>query len=296
MNQTLTHRKISITGDLGSGKSIIGRLLGQKTGFKFYSSGGIQREIASRHGITTLALNKLSEQNHEIDKEIDDFTRDLSQTGESFVIDSRMAWYFIPNSFKIYLQVNVDIAAERILSDKSRKNEDYPDFDSAKEDIIKRKESEIYRFKKYYDVDCENMDNYDLVINTSFSTPEEIIAVILNNLSASIAPACKHKYWYPPMLLYPGKNPKELEQEAAKQLVNAVKEKGYDNCFSVEVRNGDEFLLINDGHKRVSAALFNNISFIPVKILPGNKQKINSRWLSDWENFHHFQFLVRPTK
>lgn len=308
MNQKLNHEKISIAGDLGSGKSLIGKLLGKKTGFKFYSTGGIQREIASRHGITTLELNKLSEESFEIDEEIDTFTRKLSESSESFIIDSRMAWYFIPNSFKIYLQVNVDIAAKRIFYDKSRKNENYPNFDSAKNDIIRRKKSEVYRFRKYYQVDCDNMDHFDLVIDTSYSTPDEIIETILNNLSSSIAPDYKHKYWFPPKSLFPTKNPLQLQQEPAKHLVNVVKTNGYDHRFSIDVVSKDEYFYIYDGHKRASAALFNQVSLIPVNIMAANEEEIspglsvrefiNKRckfvWLQDWEGCHQFRFLSYP--
>jgi CMP/dCMP kinase len=184
MNRKLKTTKISITGDLGSGKSLIGKRLAEKTGFKFYSTGSIQREIASRHGMTTLQLNELSESNFKYDREIDDFTRKLSESSDPFVIDSRLAWYFIPNSFKIYLKVDVDIAAKRIFSDKSRPTEKYPDLASAKKDIIRRKKSELYRFKKYYQVQCGDMNHYDLVIDTSDSTPEEIVETILSHLSA----------------------------------------------------------------------------------------------------------------
>ena len=188
MKQQPSHTKISIAGDLGSGKSLIGKLLAKKTGFKFYSTGGIQREIAAQHGITTLELNKRSEETFEFDKEIDAFTRKLSESSEPFIIDSRMAWYFIPNSFKIFLKVNVDIAATRIFRDKSRKNEKYPDLESAKKDIIRRKKSELFRFKKYYKVESDNMEHYDLVIDTSASTPEEIIEIILSHLPGPVNP------------------------------------------------------------------------------------------------------------
>ena len=175
--------KISITGDLGSGKSLIGKLLAKETGYKFYSTGSIQREIAAQQGMTTLELNKLSENNFRFDREIDDFTRKLSESSQPFIIDSRMAWYFVPNSFKIYLKVDVDIAAKRIFTDKSRRNEKYPDLESAKKDIIRRKKSELFRFKKYYQVECENMEHYDLVIDTSYSTPGEIVETILSHLA-----------------------------------------------------------------------------------------------------------------
>ncbi len=308
MEQKLVYSKISITGDLGSGKSIISKLLNQKLGLKIYSTGDIQRRIASKYGVSTLGLNKISEKNFDIDNEIDTFSKKLNESNESFIIDSRIAWHFIPNSFKIYLQVNLDIAAKRILSDKSRKSENYPDLDSAKNDITKRKESENYRFKKLYHIDCNNMENYDLVIDTSYSTPEHLTKTILNNLDSLVHSEYKHKYWLPPKILYPTQHIIKIGREPIKKLVNLVKKNGYDNRFSIDVISKDKLLYIYDGHKRASAALFNDISLIPVDIFAKDEEEIRpglsvnefisttlrDSWIRDWEGCHKFHFLVYP--
>ena len=64
--------KISLAGDLGSGKSTVGRLLAEKFGAQMYSTGTIQRELAEKMGMTTLELNKYSETHPEIDNMIDE--------------------------------------------------------------------------------------------------------------------------------------------------------------------------------------------------------------------------------
>ncbi len=83
--------KISITGDLGSGKSAVSRLLQRETGFEIFSTGKIQRDIAAQRSMTTLELNKYSEAHPEIDEEIDNFSRNLGVRGASVIVDSRMA-------------------------------------------------------------------------------------------------------------------------------------------------------------------------------------------------------------
>ena len=40
--------------------------------------------------------------------------------------------------------------------------------------LIERRKSEISRFKKVYDVDIEEHDNFDFVIDTTNLTPDEV--------------------------------------------------------------------------------------------------------------------------
>jgi len=175
----ITFPKISITGDLGSGKSAVSRLLQQETGFEIFSTGKIQREIAARRSMTTLELNKYAETHPEIDEEIDNFSKSLGKRDVSVIVDSRMAWFFIPNSFKIYLQVEPEEAARRILGDNNRQSEAYQDLNTAKAKIMARKQSENARFLQLYGVDCGDMTNFDLVADTTEKTPEQVLGLIL---------------------------------------------------------------------------------------------------------------------
>ena len=44
--------KIAISGDLGSGKSTIGKLIEARNGFKFHSGGNIYRGLADKYNMT----------------------------------------------------------------------------------------------------------------------------------------------------------------------------------------------------------------------------------------------------
>ena len=123
MNLQMVKLDITITGDLGSGKSTVAKALCQMLNFKYFSTGGIQRQIGKDQGMNTLELNYFAEKNLDIDKYIDDFVIRLNDEEESFAIDSRMAWHFIRNSFKIYLTVNPIVAAKRVMADCHRDSE-----------------------------------------------------------------------------------------------------------------------------------------------------------------------------
>ncbi len=171
---------ITITGALGSGKSTIAGILCEKLGFERYSTGQAQRKIAEKYGITTLELNKRAEQDKSIDDEIDGVFKSLEETGKSYVIDSRMAWHFIPSSFKVKLEIDPLVAAERVTKDSSRTNEDHATLEETLANLKNRRASEVERFKKYYKVDIEDRKNFDLVLDTSSQTPEELAQIIMD--------------------------------------------------------------------------------------------------------------------
>lgn len=173
------HNKISITGDLGSGKSAVTKLLAEKLGFPVLSTGSIQRGIAQRLGMSTLELNQYTETHPEIDDEIDSVFKEMNLSEEDYLLDSRLAWFFVPNSFKVYLQVDVKVAAERIMNDKSRKSERYASKEEAIADLQARKTSENQRFLRVYAADCTNLKNFNLVINTHNVTPETVADKII---------------------------------------------------------------------------------------------------------------------
>ncbi|MDR2824320.1 MAG: (d)CMP kinase [Prevotellaceae bacterium] len=169
---------ITLTGDLGSGKSTVSAILCRQLNYSYIYTGKIQREIACRHSMTTLELNKYAETHPEIDAEIDATFKSLGDS-TNLVVDSRMAWFFIPNSFKIYLKTDLEVSATRIAGDSERKSEKYLSLQEAIADIVARKTSENKRYLELYGADCSNLANFDLVVDTSFITPEKAAEIIV---------------------------------------------------------------------------------------------------------------------
>ncbi|MBK8429370.1 MAG: cytidylate kinase family protein [Lewinellaceae bacterium] len=174
-----SNTKITLTGDLGSGKSAVSRILCARTGFEYISTGRIQRQLAQEMGLDTLEMNRRADTDPSIDQRIDGIFVDLGKDPNGYVVDSRMAWFFLPESFKVYLQANVHIAAARILSDPTRNSEQYTSLEEAVEKISARKQSENARFLKKYGADSTNLNNFDLVIDTAQRSPEQVADLIL---------------------------------------------------------------------------------------------------------------------
>jgi cytidylate kinase len=169
---------ISITGDLGSGKSTVSNILKERLNCDYIYTGRIQREIADKYRMSTLELNKYSETHPEIDEEIDATFKRLDDA-DNLIVDSRLAWFFIPKSFKVYLKTDVAVAAGRISKDRLRKSETYVTDEEAVRDIIARKESENRRYLELYGADCSDMTNFDMVIDCSHIKPEEVADAVI---------------------------------------------------------------------------------------------------------------------
>lgn len=174
---------ITIGGDAGSGKSTVAQLVAERLGFKFHSIGNLRRQMASARGMTIEEYNKLGETDPSTDKEADAFQEKLGKTEDNFVLEGRLGWKFIPQSFKVFLAVDEKVAAERILKDhqaKRRASEKaIHTIDEALAHLRARRKTDTLRYKKYYNTDFLDMKHYDLVIDTSKSTVEKVADEIL---------------------------------------------------------------------------------------------------------------------
>lgn len=171
-------KHITITGDLGSGKSTVARNFEEKYGAKRVSTGEVQRQLAEDLGIDTLEMNKRAETDPSIDEKIDSIFKSLNNSKDVLVVDSRMAWHFMPSSFKICMKVDLDVAAKRVW-DNDRKGERYDSFEECKNALRNRRDSERARFLKTYNVDLTDPDNFNLVIDTSNTIASEVAEQVL---------------------------------------------------------------------------------------------------------------------
>lgn len=185
MSETKKHI-ITIAGRPGSGKSTTAKGVAKQLGYKHFSSGDLFRQVSKEHGVDVLQLNLDAERVEgisDVDELVDQKLRDIGKTENEIVIDSRMAWHWMPVSFKVFLDLDLKTAAERILSSMTLERMDAENIPSTPEEyatvLLKRLESESRRYKKMYDVDPYHVENYDLIVDTRVYGPEEAITYVL---------------------------------------------------------------------------------------------------------------------
>lgn len=179
---------ITIAGRPGSGKSTTAALVASQLGFKRFSTGELFRAVAKERGIDVLQANLSAEGNYELDHLVDGRLREIGQTQDKLVIDSRMAWHFIPESFKVYLDLDLTRAAERILSEmgESRLASEHIDKDPKQyaKILASRLDSENRRYKSLYKVDPYDLSQYDLVIDTGTNSPQVVADLVVKGFLA----------------------------------------------------------------------------------------------------------------
>ncbi len=165
--------KLSLTGDLGSGKSTVGEILTKKLNLKKVSIGEILRELATENGMDVVEFNKYMETHPEFDNALDDKLKTYEIKDGNYLFDSRLAWHFVPSSFAVYMKADIKTSAKRIFN-ADRTTEIYSSLLDAENKIKNRRISEEQRYKTLYNVDISDMNNYDFVIDTDDKSPEEI--------------------------------------------------------------------------------------------------------------------------
>ena len=178
---------ITISGPAGSGKGTIAKMLAEHFGYDKFSTGDFRRLAAKDKGMTIEEFNKLGESDSSTDLIADEYQRKLGLEKDDFVIDARLAWYFIPHSIKLYLYVSDNVAAERIFADNSQNRINQTkvhSIEQQKQLCIERNKSDLFRYKNIYGIEnFTDPKHYDLVIDTSYLTPQEIFDKILDFIS-----------------------------------------------------------------------------------------------------------------
>ena len=240
---------ITLSGELGSGKSTVANYLISKMPFRIVSAGLLFRQLAAKHGMSAKEFNEFIENDPKYDHYVDDTMAELGRTDEKIIFDSRMAWHFVPSSFKIYLYVDVDTATERIFNDKGRVSESYSDKATARQEIIDRRKSELLRYQNFYHCNLDDYSNYDLIVDTSHASRDEVNELVFNSFKAFEEGKEYTKIWLSPKsLILKGDEP----DDAGEKLV-------------INKQNGK--FVVEKGFTKVKKALENRKSLVAVDVV-----------------------------
>ena len=165
---------ISLGGELASGKGTVSKILMERLNFGVYRNGDYFRKLAKDMGMDVTSFNIYVKEHPEIDRQIENSAAEYAKEHDNFIIDARLGWYAVPESFKVYLKVDIDVAAKRAFEDALRKSsENFATLEEQKADMQMRYKLENERYFELYGVRKEDESNYDFVLDTTDLTPEQ---------------------------------------------------------------------------------------------------------------------------
>lgn len=176
---------ITLSGKPGSGKSSTADRVAELLGYSRHSSGDMVRSILRENHMTLEEYNEAANDDHDLDAEVDDRLRALREAND-IVVDSRLGFYWIPESFKVYLDLDLDTATARIFKDtvtnvsRSSVGTSGSSLAEVSRQVRERMQNEQQRFRHMYGVDPYNTENFDLVINTSRHDPQTVAVTVFD--------------------------------------------------------------------------------------------------------------------
>lgn len=270
---------ITITGNLGSGKSTVCKELAKKD-YQILSTGTIFREIAKERGLSVKELNEevnkeIAAGRHDIDDMIDNRSKKLGEELDNAVFDSRLAWNFVGESFKVFLTVDINEAATRVFHD-NRDTETYASVQECKQALLERQLLEQERFAKLYGIDYYSMNNYNLVLETTNAAPEVIAAELLKQFEAFQNKEFERRVLLNPTSVYPTKTGTEQSGETVR----------------VGIRNNEWYAL--DGQNSLLETIREKQPFVEVtaedSVVPETEEAV----IKDFEKAGEFRYKKYP--
>lgn len=162
---------VTLSGEPGSGKTTVARLLAKKLGLPHVYAGDLFRREAERRQLTLEEFNLLCERDHTIDQSLDERMLEIARRG-NVVLEGRLAGFLARRyglkALKVWLTASEAVRAERVARRENR--------DAARVLELNRlrQASDARRYREIYGFDLADIAIYDIVLNSDNETPEAL--------------------------------------------------------------------------------------------------------------------------
>lgn len=163
---------VAVSGKPGSGKTTLAKGLARDLNLRYVSMGEIFRSIARSRMVSLEELSRLAEEDPSIDHLIDSTALEEARRG-CVVVDGHISAWILRDAahVKILTYAPLQVRAERLA------RRDGKTIEEAVREIRVREESEARRYRRYYNIDVDDLGVFDVIINTSSLSVEEMRAV-----------------------------------------------------------------------------------------------------------------------
>ncbi len=186
---------ITLSGNPGSGKSTVAKILLNKLGFERVYAGGIIRQMSKERGISFEEFLYQLKSDQDLEKQIDHRVKEeaekYSQQGKDVIVEGRVQFHLIPESVKIYVKVSSEEGARRILKDledeetaKQRNQEKVANLQEMINKNEEREAKDAERYMKLYGIDHRKEEQYDFIVDTTSISAEESAQKVISYLES----------------------------------------------------------------------------------------------------------------
>lgn len=167
--------RLTVSGDIGSGKSTFARHLADDLQIERIYIGALNREEAARRGLTIDEFNAQLTTDDRFDRAVDALQTAKSKQLARGIFEGRTAWHFVAHpTVRIFFKVSPQVSAERLLASDDATRDKYHSVAEVVAANEARKASEQKRYQTYYGIDAYDPKNFDLIIDTSNKTIEQV--------------------------------------------------------------------------------------------------------------------------
>lgn len=153
---------ITVSGPPGCGASTLCTRLSEAMDCPYVAGGDIFRDIAEERDMTLTQLSAKAQESDEIDRALDQRLRDIAEqwgmANKPFILESRLAGWLAGDraDLRIYLDAPEAVRRDRI-----------EDREETAAELGVREVGEAGRYQSYYEIDVEDLELYDLHLNTA---------------------------------------------------------------------------------------------------------------------------------
>jgi CMP/dCMP kinase len=172
---------VAVAGLPGTGTTTLCRLLSARIGQPHVYAGQLFRDMAKEHGMSVTEFGDYAEAHPEVDTELDKRMIEVARKG-GVVLEGRMVAWHIRQAhapaLKVLLEAPEEVRARRVADREGAK-----DWRAVLTENRHREASEAKRYREIYGFDPNDPRHYDVVIDSSTRTPDEIANAVMAHMA-----------------------------------------------------------------------------------------------------------------
>lgn len=163
---------ITVSGPPGSGKSTLSKIISVRLGLELVSMGDVFRKCAQDRCMSLEEFGQIAKCNEKIDREIDEMQKKIANENDNILIEGRLSGFLVDADLKVWLKAPLEIRAQRIAKRECKS------VAKAMAETSIREQCERERYLSYYEIDIKDLSVYDIVIDSSKWSAEQISEIV----------------------------------------------------------------------------------------------------------------------